>query len=210
MRKLILFITISLFCVCAFGQTGEEIFDANFNVKSKFIDAYYIEPNVVLTPYILQKSNAVFTSNSGSFSVNYYKFKGSEYDPGYNVIEILKNGTSVLQLKSSDGFESISSYVTGETGFYAYSSLDANTVALIFNGYIFASCPSMVSIVIIRNGTAKLVYNKPMFINSITYNKSYGFTMELQSNTVEYINNKPINQPALHKVWFEGSTLSYQ
>jgi len=208
MRQLILFVTISACCVCAFGQTGEEIFDANFNVKNKFIDTFFIEQNVVLTPYVLQKELAL-PSSVGGFSLNVYKFNGYEDEPGYNVIDLLKNGVTVLELKSSNGFETISSNVTSETGFYSFAVLNTNTFALIFNGYIFESSPSMVSIVIIHNGEAKLVYNKPMFINSIQYTPN--FSMELQANTVEYLDiNKPINQAELHTVWWDGSTLRYK
>lgn len=209
MKKIVFFIIISLFPVCMFGQTGEEIFDANFNVKNTFIDTFFIEKNVVLTPYVFQSSKPLFTNNWGSFSLNLYKFNGYEHEPGYNVIDILKNGASILSLKSSNGFEAISSYVKSETGFCAVSFLDANTVALIFNEYIYESSPYMASIVIIRDVVAKLVYNKPMYINSIQY--SPNFSMELQANTIEYTDsNTPINQPELHTVWWDGSTLRYK
>jgi len=215
MRKLVLFLGISLFHIFIYGQTGEAIYSLSgndINVANKFVDAFFIEKGnaVVLTPYVLKQTETVIASSSyGSFSLKRYKFNGYEHEPGYNVIELLKDGVSILELKSSNGFEPISSYVKSEVGFYSLITLASNTYALIFNEYIYESSPYMVSIVLIRNGQAKLVYNKRMYINSIS-KQSGSFSMQLQANTVEYIGNNPINQAELHTVWWDGSTLRYQ
>jgi hypothetical protein len=198
-----------------FGQTGEAVCTLSGNdivVKSKFIDTFYIKQNEVLTPYTLTKTETVLPSSSyGSFSLKLYKFNGYADEPGVcNVIEVLKNGVKVLELKNSLGFENLSSYVSSESGFYGLITLSANTYALIFNEYIYASSPSMISVVLIRNGQVKLVYNKEMYINSIT-KQSGSFNMQLQANTVEYIDpNTPYNEAELHTVWWDGATLRFQ
>lgn len=198
-----------------FGQIGEAVYTLSGNdiiVKSKFVDAFFIEQNVVLTPYALKKTETVLASSPyGSFSLKLYKFNGYEGEPGVcNVIEVLKNGAKVLELKSSDGFENLSSYVSAENGFYSLITLSANTYALIFNEYIYVSSPFRVSVVLIRNGQVKLVYNKKMYINSIS-KQAGSFSMQLQANTVEYISpNVPANEAELHTLWWDGATLRFQ
>jgi hypothetical protein len=139
-----------------------------------------------------------------------YRFNGYEGEPGEcNVIEVLRNGAKVLELKNSLNFENLSSRVKSESGFYGFITLSTNTYALIFTEPIFASQPPMVSIVLIRNGQVKLVYNKKMYIKSIS--RSGRFSMQLQANTVEYINEyTPANTAELHTLWWDGATLRFQ
>ena len=215
MKKIAL-LSICLINACfALGQAGEAVYTLSGNdivVKDKFVDAFFIEQNVVLTPYALKKTETVLASSPyGSFSLKLYKFNGYEGEPGVcNVIEVLKNGAKVLELKSSDGFENLSSYVDTESGFYCLITLSTNTYALIFNEYVYQSLPSMTSVVLIRNGQAKLVYNKRMYTKSIS-KQSGSFSMQLQANTVEYINpDTPANEAELHTLWWDGATLRFQ
>ena len=217
--KRIVLLSICLLNACfVFGQAGEAVYTlsgSNIIVKSKFVDTFYVKQNVVLTPYTLKKTETVLASSPyGSFSLKLYKFNGYEGYPGVcNVIEVLKNGVKVLELKNSLGFENLSSYVETESGFYGLVTLSTNTYALIFNEYIYASSPSMTSVVLIRNGQAKLVYNKEMYINSIS-KQSGSFSMQLQANTVEYVNpntpDTPANEAELHTLWWDGATLRFQ
>jgi hypothetical protein len=215
MKKIIL-LSICLVNACfAFGQAGEAVYtlsDSDITVKSKFVDTFFIEQNVVLTPYALKKTETILASSPyGNFSLKLYKFNGYEDEPGVcNVVEVLKNGAKVLELKNSLGFENMSSHVETESGFYGLITLAANTYALIFTEYIYASSPSMASIVLIRNGQVKLVYNKPMYIKSIS-KQAGSFNMQLQANTVEYISpNTPANEAKLHTIWWDGATLRFQ
>ena len=68
----------------------------------------------------------------------------------------------------------------------------------------------MLSIVLIRNGQVKLVYNKKMYINSIS-KQAGSFSMQLQANTVEYVyGDTPANEAELHTLWWDGATLRFQ
>jgi hypothetical protein len=204
------------FYSCAYAQNGEAIYDIGRNTiitKSKFIDNFFVESSSNLTPYVLKKTVTIIPSSAyGSFSLDFLKFKGYESEPGIcNVVRVKKNGSPVLSLESSNGFAAISSYVNSESGDYSIVQVSSDTYVLIFNEWIYASQPSMVSIVLIRNGTAKLVFNKPAFINSIV--KSNGsLSITLQSNTVEYIgdNNTPTTNAIIHTVMWDGEILKYQ
>jgi hypothetical protein len=217
MKKSVLVIAICLVCsICAYGQTGEAIYSISGNnivTKSKFIDPFFVDNSTTLTPYVLKTTTTLIPSSSyGSFSLKLLKFNGYESEPGIcNVVQIFKNGTQVLQLLSSNGFRNMSSYINTETGEYTFVNLATDTYALVFNEWIYASQPSMVSIILFYKGQATLVYNKPMFINSLT--KQTGIlSMVLQADTSEYVDSDtvPVNPPDLHTLWWDGSVLRFQ
>jgi len=218
MKQTVLFIVICLvYSIGAFGQTGEAIYSISGNTivtKSTFIDTFFVDHSEILTPYVHKKTETIIPSSAyGVFSLRLSTFNGYEDEAGMcNVIEILRDGMRILQLTNSNGFESISSYVKTEKGDYTLVSLSTNTYALIFNEWIYASQPSMVSIILIRNGEVKLVYNKPMFINSLT-KQAGSLSMTLQSNTSEYLDYdkdpKPVDPPELHTLWWDGSVLRF-
>jgi hypothetical protein len=72
----------------------------------------------------------------------------------------------------------------------------------------------MVSIVVIHKNEAKLVFNKPLFIHSISKSTTdYFLNITLQSNTVEYggTPESPValGTPSLHTIWWDGNVLRY-
>jgi hypothetical protein len=212
MKKLFLLIVISWVNACAFGQTGVAIYSISEDTivqKNEFIDAFYIDNSTTITPYeYISSISEVLMSDSCGWSMTLHKFNGYENEPGMcNRIELLKKGTTYLSLQSSNGFEPISSYVNTETGNFTLATLDANNYALIFTEYIYANDPSMVSIILIHKGQAKLVYNKRMVINSIT-KQTGSFNMELQSNIIE--ENNQAGSPDLHTLWWDGIVLKFQ
>lgn len=217
MNKIFIIILTSLISLNIFGQAGGEdiytISENNIITKNKYIDSFYLDNTEILTPYIIKQESTLHNSiQYGSLSLKLYKFNGYESEPGFcNVIEILRDGTQILCLKNSNGFKSISSIIPSETGLYSSIFLAENTYALVFNEWIYASQPAMVSIILLRNGQASLVYNKPMFINSIT-KQSGNFNMVLQSNTVEYEgleNPTPTTTPILHTIYWDGHILKF-
>jgi len=220
MKKSVLFLTICLLCsICTFGQTGEVIYSISGNdivTKSKFIDSFYIDNSTSLTPYVHKETVTLIPSCSyGVFTLRLSKFNGYEGEPGIcNVIEILRNGTQILQLANSNGFAKISSYINTESNDYVFVALSNDTYALIFTEWIYSSQPSMTTIILIHKEQAKLVYNKPMFINSITHQTGL-LNMILQSNTSEYVGDSAGNSilttsPDIHTLWWDGSVLKFQ
>ncbi len=212
MKKILVLIIISLVYACAFGQTDEAIYSISEDTivqKSKFVDPFYIDNSTIITPYKYVSSiTAVLMSDSCGWSMALHKFNGYENEPGMcNRIELLKNGTYYLSIQSSNGFEPISSYVNTETGNFTLVTLDANNYALIFTEYIYANDPSMVSIILIHKGQAKLVFNKRMVINSIT-KQTGSLNMKFQSNIME--DNDPNNSPDVHTLWWDGSILRFR
>ncbi|MGV8091759.1 MAG: hypothetical protein AB2L24_07840 [Mangrovibacterium sp.] len=215
MKKYILLLATVL-CLGIYAQNSEAIYTVSGNTiitKSKFIDSFYLENSSNLTPYVSRKTETIIPSSSyGSFSLEFLKFNGYESEPGIcNVIRIKKNDIQILNLESSNGFGAISSYVDSENADFSLVQVASNTYVLIFNEWIYASQPSMISIVLIRNGQVGLVFNKPGFVNSIS--KSNGnLNISLQSNTVEYRgdNNTPPANADTHSIWWDGNVLKFQ
>lgn len=216
MKKTVLFSIIAAVYMCAFAQTEEAIYSisgSSIVTKSKFIDPFVVDNSTVLTPYILKETATLIPSSIyGSFSLRLSKFNGYEGEPGFcNVIDVLKNETLALRLTNSSGFAKISSYVFGESGDYTFKNLAADTYILIFNEWIYASQPSMVTVILIRQGEVALVYNKPMFIYSMMQ-KDGDFSMVLQANTCEIVGDStvPENAPDKHTLWWDGSVLRFK
>jgi len=219
MKKLCLFFLVFMnFVFVAYSQKGEAIYtisDNTISVKSQFLDSFYLGGMNNVTPYVLKKSEIIIPSSSsyGEISLQLLKFKNEENEPAdFNVIEILKNGTKMLSLVDSNGFKKISSYVKSQSGFYTFITLTNDTYAFIFNGCIYASQPSLVTIILIHKGQPKLVYNKPMIITALT-TQTGSLSMNLQANTCEYPNfnsTSPTEQPDMHSIWWDGSVLKYR
>lgn len=200
---------------CSYGQIRESLYlflGNEINVKSKFLDVNYVDRSTSLEPYIFKKIDTLFVSNQyGFFKLKLSKFNGYDDEPGMcNVIEIIRNNTTILKLENSKGYADISSYVSSENRSYSFLTLGENMHLLIFNEWIYASQPSIVSLILIYNDKAKLIYNKPMFINSIYKTNGVGLAITLQSNTVEYggtIDNPVMmNTPNLHYITWNWSS----
>ncbi|HKL92298.1 MAG TPA: hypothetical protein VJ871_03365 [Bacteroidales bacterium] len=220
MKRISIIVVLMVFSMALFGQKGEALYALSEDEvipNCQYIDANFVDSSSPLTPYVLRKVDTLFTSDlDGSiYQLRQLKFNGYDGEPGIcNVIDILRNGSSVLKMENSNGYASISSYVPTETGDYTFVSLGAETHILIFNEWIYASQPSMVSIIVLHKNCVKLVYNKPMFIRSISKKAGLSLTIQLQSNTVEYggIINNPVEMdtPDFHSIWWDGRVLRYQ
>jgi hypothetical protein len=216
MRKItLIFVLITISVCCTIGQTATSIYSItndNIIVHPSFVDNYYIDESSTLVPYTYKKTTIIIPNSSyGTFSLKFSKFNGYEDEPGFgNVIDVLKNGTVVLQLRSSMGFTQIPGPAY-EGQDFVLVNLSSDTYAIIFREWIYENEPSMVSVVLVYKGNSKLVYNKPMFIKSIT-KQTGSFNMVLQSNSVEYEgleNPTPSTTPILHTIFWDGSTLKF-
>ena len=217
MKKIFYVIVFLVACFYSHGQTGEAIYSIiseEIVEKPKFIDSNPIDNSSSVEPYIPYRHDYVST-NYGLFRVKLSKYNGYNDEPGFNVVEIQRNNFTIFKLENSNGYTNLSSYVPSEHLHFSWVRLSPVTCVLIFNECIFASQPSMVSVVVIHKNEAKLVFNKPMFINSITKGAdNYFLNITLQSNTVEYggTPESPValGTPLLHTIWWDGGVLRYE
>lgn len=220
MKRISIIVVLMVFSMALFGQNGEALYALSGDEvvpNRQFIDANFVDSSSSLTPYVLRRVDTLFTSDldGNVYQLRQLKFKGYDAEPGLcNVIDILRDGSSIFKMENSNGYASISSYVPSETGDYTFVKLGADTHILIFNEWIYASQPSMVSIIVLHKNCAKLVYSKPMFIRSISKLAGLSLTIQLQSYTVESGGSKSspveLDTPEIHSIWWDGSVLRYQ
>ncbi len=202
-----------IYSVAVYAQTETAIYSiigaSTINVNSSFVESFYSETTATELPSYSRVNLTGMNATYGDFNLKLHKFIGYQDEPGFaNVIHICRGETVLVTLKSSNGFAALSSYVSGITGNFLFKKLADDTYALVFTEWIYASQPPMVSVVLIYKNNAKLIFNKKMFINSIILTP---FEMELQSNTVEYINNSTsVNTADIHRIWWKDNVLKYK
>ena len=214
--------------------------DGSIIVKSKFIDEFDNWPYENTTPYILKFSETIdiiphFTINKdltiknktpNKFDLNntetlktHYTIKGLRYkcwtdaDPGdFNVIEILFGNDTILTFKFDNGWDKMSTdYGSYTSKFCGIENLGDDTYAAIFKGIDIMSQPPYITIIVMKNGKASLVFNKPMIINDIKTNADGTKTFDLQENVVEWIDeNTPANSPITHTMTIANGNIYFK
>ena len=150
--------------IYALNARGEVVAD------SAFIDPFvWINPTVEYEPLY---SRTLFTPGlSGSYTVKLYRYKNSENDGGYfSIVEIDCGSKQVLRMIQTDGWDKFKTKLNRTDDYYKLVRLDDSTYALIFVSFVYASEPGPLTIVVLRDGKAALVYNKDRYITSLTEN----------------------------------------
>ncbi|MBQ7163370.1 MAG: hypothetical protein IJR64_07250 [Bacteroidales bacterium] len=154
---------------------GSNIFSINNGElipNSQFIETPFLaseDMNLGLTQTTLFSANGV--------TISLEKYLGWEEDPGYfTVIKSITNNVPLL-IKSSVAWDRIpESFRTNESDYFIRVPLNENYTAFIFMGYPFDSRPPLLTIIVIGDGQAKLVFNKKYHVYSIN-NTSDSFSM---------------------------------
>lgn len=147
------------------------------------------------------------------YTVNGLRYKGWDNESGdFNVIEILFGNDTLFTLKYADGWDNMSTdYGSYTSKFCGIENLGNNTFAAIFKGVDIMSQPPYLTIVVMKDGKANLVFNKPMIINSIKTNSDGTKTFDLQENTVEWIDeNTPANSPITHTMTIKDGNIYFK
>lgn len=205
MKKITNLLCLLLLSVSVMAQqTPEAIYtltEAGVQPKGKFVDTFSDEKYENITPYVRYK---VFQISSQDKKYNYQidmsKYKGWKDDPGVaNVIEISSGSGVLLTMKNNAAWLDMSK----GADWSAYTTrpfipiyLSNGDTALLFTEFIYASQPSHLTIVLLHQGTATIVFNKEYFFNSMRVANGE-FIAEIQSNTVEWIEDKALNDPEL-------------
>lgn len=207
----------SLICITSYAQTAIFSFSASENIEENplFIESFENNTLSNITPYKLKKEIPVSLTNGKRYSVRLLRYKDWDYnEPGdYNVIEIYHGNKLAASLNYNDGwnyFYTAKDYKRDSIAPVKAIPLSADCTALVFTGLIIGSQPPFLTIIVLKNGNATLVYNKISCINDIiTTNNETIF--ELQLNTVEYEeNDKPYNDPELATLTFKNGMIYYE
>lgn len=193
-----------------YRQSGHRVF-AYDGVGRVVPDSSYIDPfdNGRFTgvkPYVLKSSDTVDAGRA--YVVNCSKYKGWENEAGdFNVVEITCGGDTVLTLDNSDAWVRFP-YGRGGDGQCPYYvlPLGGGAAALFFKGYTYES-PSPLTVVVLKDGRASLVFNKRMVVNGIDDEHEMLF---MQEDFTEYVSDDgPATMPARHFLWIKDGMLYF-
>jgi hypothetical protein len=164
-----------------------------------------------ITPYTLKHTESV-TQYGLTYTVNVLRYKGWEDETGdYNVIDI-SSGSYKSQFTYDEGWDYFycenEAVNTPNKSFYAVN-LSSSCMALVFVGVSIASLPPFITVIVLRDRKAEIVYNKPAFMKDIqTAGKETRFILRL--NTIEYDeNNKPYEKEELATLSFGDGKIYY-
>ena len=101
-----------------------------------------------------------------------YNYRGwADTEPGYfRIIDVEIDGVRALRMARSDAWDKFDTESNSTDDYYKLVRLDDSTYALIFVSFVYASEPGPLTIVVLRDGKAALVYNKDRYITSLTEN----------------------------------------
>ncbi len=194
--------------VFSYGSNGTII------ANTQYVGSFYNEAWNDITPYIPRKEVSVNTNTGTHYTVRLLKYNHWENEPGdYTVIEIRYKNNTILTITDGDGwdyFYTEKDTATQQKPVYILPMPNGCTF-IIFTGITITSQPPFFTVVALKNGEAKLVYNRRSYINDIT--RSGNSTIfHLQENTLEYsVSDKiPDNSPILHTLTFKDGMIYYQ
>ncbi|MCR9011626.1 hypothetical protein [Gabonibacter chumensis] len=189
-----------------FSFEGGEIIE-----KGRFLDSLYIGRNLDNITYKLVGN--VFVSNReqelrvilGSY------FEGELEDFNEIMLRTDNDTIPILKIKQIDGWVKIPkefrTYATND--FFIPIYVNNTTVALVFFGCVYNSEPPLLTIVIIHNGKAKMVFNKPFIVKEIREIEGKTYFL-LYDRFFEYVSgDEPVNEAVMYGIWNENGVLYF-
>lgn len=216
MKKITILFSLLLLSASTMAQQIPEaiytLTETGVQPKSKFVDAFSMEEYKNITPYVKYKDCQISSRDKKyNYQIGMSKYRGWENDAGEaNVIEISSGNSMPLTIKNNDAWLDMAK----DADWSAYTThpfipiyLSNGDIALLFTEFIYASQPSHLTIVLLRQGTATIVFNKEYFFNSMRM-AGEELIAEIQSNTVEWIEDKALNDPELSVIASQKGVLT--
>lgn len=156
-----------------------------------------------ITPYT-NVATYPFTSHSQNYELKLQNYKGWETDGGdFRVIKLYKNGNLLLEFEDMDAwrtpYSDYSNSYSTLTDYCIIYPLENNATALIFEGYPWSSQAPLLTIIVIKNHEAKVVFNQSWVIESFApYSK--GFELVIAKEFLEY-DNSNLQYLDRHKIY---------
>lgn len=204
MNRLILILTICIVPIICYAQ--EQVFtNEGGQIKDnvQFVKSFNNENFANITSHTLQKSYNVAAANGDKYVVKCFKNEGWEDEPGdWHYLEIAYNGQTIFSIDYADGWEYLSqdlkSSLSPTPDAFYQKEFDDDTVMLMFTGITIMSQPPYITMIVLKNGKATLVFNKPFYIEGVQHSNSETI-FTLCANTVEYYENgTPMNSADMH------------
>ena len=182
-------------------------------VKSEFISRMNNVYCSEITPYTTVDS-VYFQSLDAQdgYLVTMCRYKGWDGEAGdFQAIDIKRNSKSIFKLDNQDGWVTQPSLLCPSNNVLSYvEHLDSSTVLLYLVGYAYNSNPGFLTLIILKEGQAYIIFNKEYAVNQIE--KTDGrLTINLSDRYEEYAETSatPVNNPSKHKITWENGVLNF-
>ncbi|MCR9011630.1 hypothetical protein [Gabonibacter chumensis] len=195
------------------GQTSEPI--VRIAGDSIVTNAKFLNPlfwDYQNASFSLYKSFDVPIGND-TYQVNLSDYDVARGDGGFfRIIDIIKDNKIILRVPQSDGWDSLCTKEMQDdvsNKYFMTIHLSATSVALVFVGYFYNSEPPLLTIVIIHNGKAKMVFNKPFIVKEIREIEGKTYFL-LYDRFFEYVSgDEPVNEAVMYGIWNENGVLYF-
>ncbi len=168
--------------------TVEEIYSLD-SADSLIIQQDSIHPRIGtlsnITHYVPIDSVA-FTLQGESYKVVVSRFKGWDNEPGvYDVFTIYCKNQKILEWKDYDSWVKTPDLLRAMSAvpneYFQIYSMDNGLNAIILEGYSYCNLPPLLTIIILKQGSAHVVYNsaEKYLIKDVTVSPGGYFEMEL-------------------------------
>ena len=218
MKNIFVLVIVFLYSILSFSQNAVNIYtlsDGAIDVNTDFQAKSNIGNSTGITPY--QEIGTVsFVANSKSYTLKVLNYNGWENDGGdFRVIRLYENNQSILEFIDEEAW--IGKKVEDEyqaTPFSAYKddvvkhavyndhcivySLENGVTALLFEGFSWSSQVPLLTIVVIKDGNAKVVFNQSWAVEAFNAH-SKGFELIL----IDYFQEEYDNNwhPDKHRIY---------
>lgn len=165
---------LGLLLIVVFGYAQEQIFTIQDNkiiTKDKFIEKFPNGKFDNITEHTFRDSYNL-TNGNQSYTIKGYINEGWENEPGdWHYFEIIYNGQKIFNEDYADGWNYLSQELKSQlspcNNAFFYKNLANNMIMLCLTGVTIMSEAPYLTIIILRNGEATLVFNKRGEISDI-------------------------------------------
>ena len=152
------------------------------------------------------------TQDQTPYTIQLRKWDGELEANVFNQIEIKYNNQTIYSVENNDLWRD-AALTNGRTCLYEVIPLSQTTSALLFFGWPYGGDPSLLTIVVVNKGKAKLIFNR--YCDILNYeDKKDTFSITYSDQYQEYIDeNTPIpadNELNKFKIWKSDGVLKFQ
>jgi hypothetical protein len=166
-------ILLFVFSIPSFNICSQNIFSFSgkaININNDYIDALIGDDDFDNAPFVDNGTHSWASPDSvHNYTIDFFRYKGWNNTPGdSHVFTIYSNGTPILTSQNRDAWIKVPSEFRKYTNndYFISVNLSDNAQALLFTGYTYGRAPHL-SIVVVKENQAKLVFNKDYFIQTI-------------------------------------------
>ena len=198
--------------VCVIRPSG------NIAVNRAMIEPFYNDPQIDTLQH-KPISQAEITIGGKNYTVQVGSFENwEENEDGFCVIGIYDGDEMLLEVKQPE-FWCKTYGAKGSTHNYREFTdnpyfiplpMGNQATALAFLGWPYGGEMPYLTLIVVTQKEARMVFNRHVGINSIRKDGNH-FALEVQTNLVEYDKDKnPLEKPDYHTIAFDGRILNYK